>query len=51
MAPGLSAEHANQTGLVRRVSLSSAGPFAGHFTVRVPEIVAPAPDLGFVHPD
>jgi hypothetical protein len=33
MAPGLSAEHANPTGLVRRVSLSSAGPFAGHFTV------------------
>ena len=33
MAPGLSAEHANPTGLMRRVSLSSADPFAGHFTV------------------
>jgi pimeloyl-ACP methyl ester carboxylesterase len=33
MAPGLSAEHANPAGLMRRVSLSSAGPFARHFTV------------------
>jgi pimeloyl-ACP methyl ester carboxylesterase len=35
MAGGGAAEHANPTGLMRRVSLSTAARFAGHFTVYV----------------
>jgi pimeloyl-ACP methyl ester carboxylesterase len=33
MASGLSPEHANPTGVVRRMYLSTAARFAGHFTV------------------
>ena len=33
LAPGLSPEHANPTGVLRRLYISSAAPFAGHFTV------------------
>lgn len=33
MMPGLSAEHANPTGLWRRIYLSGAAPYAEHFTV------------------
>ena len=33
VSPGLSSEHANPTGLWRRMALSWAGPFADHFTV------------------
>ena len=33
LAPGLSPEHANPTGVWRRLYISSAAPFAGHFTV------------------
>jgi pimeloyl-ACP methyl ester carboxylesterase len=33
MASGLSPEHANPTGWMRRMAVSAAGPFAEHFTV------------------
>jgi len=33
LSPGLSSEHANPTGLWRRMALSWASPFAEHFTV------------------
>jgi pimeloyl-ACP methyl ester carboxylesterase len=35
MASGLSPEHANPTGLWRRMYVSQAAPFAGHFTVYI----------------
>ena len=33
VSPGLSSEHANPTGMWRRMALSWAAPFAEHFTV------------------
>lgn len=33
VSPGLSSQHANPTGLSRRMAVSWAGPFADHFTV------------------